>query len=574
MNWQTLYRHIWIMALAGLPLRLCIAQGMYDPEIGKTAARCPDKLVAFTDRSLYAVNEEVQFTALLQTEDAPFNGPGSSVLYAELVSASGRTVAKGKYLVDTDRCNGNLQIPSTALSGNYYLRCYTRWMRNFGEAAFSYIPLQVVNPFLSEVDENGMDHGTGRLDKVPAGPGTVTVEAAGRFYAEGDTVRVTCSLPEDRAGSVPFACITVVPEGSIDVNAWIYRVDAGRGAPEPFRFSYLPEAGGMALSGTVSRKGLPETVPGTRVYFTIMGNEPAFFTALTDARGRFIAKVPYRTGSLEMFVTASDLEDGPPDILIDNDFSADPLPFNPAPFSLTEQERTVGSRICLNMQLDRAYRSPIISDTLKNTAAPAKLPFYGKPEISVILDQFINLPNMEEVIENLITRTQMVQRHGEKGIMIESANPMVSMYPLLILVDYIPVFDMAEFLAIPPARIGRIDVVPQVFVLGNARYGGIISLSSRDRDLAGINLPEGSYFFDYDAFRPDERSEPQKHTTPGKVPDTRNTLFWSDQVSLQENAPLTVKFQSPSLKGTYLVLLRGISDEGKPVYGLDRFIVE
>ena len=78
--------------------------------------------------------------------------------------------------------------------------------------------------------------------------------------------------------------------------------------------------------------------------------------------------------------------------------------------------------------------------------------FYGLPGISVKIDEFIKLPNMEEVIENLVPRTYVRQNRGNAYFMIDSENPMISMFHPLILIDHIPVFDMEVVLAIPPPK--------------------------------------------------------------------------------------------------------------------------
>ena len=151
---------------------------------------------------------------------------------------------------------------------------------------------------------------------------------------------------------------------------------------------------------------------------------------------------------------------------------------------------------------------------------------------------------------------------------------MISMFPPLILIDHIPVFDMEVIMAIPPPKIDHIEVITEVYVLGEIKYGGLISITSRQGDLASIKLPEGSYFFDYMTYQAPGIPKAARYSGPGKIPDTRNTLYWMDQVELQGDRSLKVSFPASTVPGSYLILFRGVSSKGESVYGLDRFEVE
>jgi len=117
-------------------------------------------------------------------------------------------------------------------------------------------------------------------------------------------------------------------------------------------------------------------------------------------------------------------------------------------------------------------------------------------------------------------------------------------------------------------------VVPEVYVLGEVKFGGIISFTSLQGDLGSIKLPEGSYFFDYTAFQPSLIPQAARFSGQGKIPDTRNTLFWMDHCELPKDKSLRINFQAATVPGTYLILIRGVSSRGDIVYGLNQFKVD
>jgi len=569
-------RHIMLFMLLMAGDHLCHVHGQsrYDTGLAEIAKRYPENLVVFTDRTLYAVNEILRFSAHLQSEEKPYQGPGSAVLYLELVNSSGTAVTRGKYPVAENRSNGHLTLPSNLPTGLYYVRAYTRWMRNFGASGFTYIPIRVVNPYSGQVAGEQPAGVENSLSSIPRGPKLVSVSPSSSSYGRGERVDVEFSLEKGSISQVANGCISVVPVGAIDTTGFGFRVDEKPESGVPFRFNFLPEIHGTSISGIVSEPVTQEPVADVRIHFSMLGEEPAYFVTRSDAEGRFVINTPLRSGSQEMFVVPEFQTGMPVEVRIDNDFASEPLPFQPGIFQLTQEEQELASRMSLHMQLRGTFLAGSGSGQESLSPSVDSLPFYGEPEISIRMDDFVNLPNLEEVIENLLPKTFVVRRGGEVHLRIDSQNPMISMFPPLILIDHIPVFDMEDILAIPPSKLARIDVIPEVYVLGEVKYGGIISFTSQGGDLASIKLPEGSYFFDLLAYHPPLMARVASFEGPARIPDARNTLFWEDGLELHQDVPLTTSFQAASIPGRYLILFRGLDEDGKMLYGLQHFQVE
>ena len=574
MNRRTTYALLVIVLLLGSLNKDIQAQSKYDSAFAEMALNYPEKLVVFTDRTLYSVNETIHFSAFLQSGIGPYQGLGSKVLYVELVNSSGTAVAEAKFLIEENCSAGHLAIPSNSVSGSYYLRSYTRWMRNFGPQEFSYIPIRVVNPYSSDVLMDSPAPGLTDLSAVPGGIRNISSTPSRRTYHAGDRVEVELSLENGSISHVQDACISVVPLGAIDTAIFRYQVDSKLERTAPFQFNFLPDIKGTSISGLALESNNQKPASGSRIHFSILGEDAAYIVTESDPGGRFLISTPLRTGNMEMFVVPEYLPGNPVEVRIDNDFTSEPLPFQAGPFKLSQEEQVLASRLALNMQLQGTFMADSATNLAMLTEETEPIPFYGIPEISVSMDEFINLPNLEEVIENLIPKTFVERREGEVHFLIKSANPMISMFPPLILIDHIPVFDMEVIMAIPPSKLDHIEVIPEVYVLGEVKYGGIISFTSREGDLASIKLPDGSYFFDYLAYQAPLIEQVPRHSGPGKIPDTRNTLFWRDQLELQKGSSKKVSFQSASIPGSYLILVRGVSSDGEIVYGMDHFQVE
>lgn len=573
------------------------SQSLYNPSYREEGAQRKEHIVLLTDRTMYAVNENIRFRAFARTEGSRDEATGSRVLYVELVTPSGTSVSKGKYPLDESGAGGSLEIPADALTGNYWIRSYTRWMRNSGPLTFAWVPLKIINPGNPDILPDESEGATSPSKDLSMSHEGLFCRTGKAVYAPHETVTVEIGRNGNTTGKGEY-CLTVVPAGLADT------VFAGTGqgqGEEAFEFRFLPDVRGISISGSVRTKEDGAACPAARIHFSLLGDDPMYFGTLTDKQGRFCLALPERTGMQELFVACEYAGgDRETEVLIDRDFATGPVPFGNTPFRLSPAEKKAAARMALNMQLREAFLNRTNeADTL--AGKPGDLPFYGKPSFSIRTADFVQLPNMREVFDNLVPAVFVHFRHGRPYLKIESGNSNIAYYPPLLLIDRIPVFDQKAFLDLDPARISRIDIVDEVYVKGSMVYGGIISLTSTAGDMAAIDLPEGSYFFDYGAFHhevpevtaagetePSGMGKGSGAIRPGsgrvvntpaageddRIPDTRNTLLWMDRIVLEGSGTGTVRFGAAGDPGTYTVLLRGTSGTGEVVCGTASFRVK
>jgi hypothetical protein len=572
-----------LLGSARVPL---IAQSPFDPELSGEAKKIQEQVQLFSDRNFYAVNEAIQFVAEHRVEGAVQSSFWSSVLYVELVAPTGVPVAQGKYLLFGGRAQGTLHIPASALTGDYYLKCYSRWMRNQGPASFSYIPIKIINPFRADVATHaGGDNSSGILPGVPY-RGGMECSTGSEVYKPGEKVDLLL------AGTLPAyleqlsCCLTVVPAGAIDLKGGQYIVSEGEEEQEDFKVSYLPDLGsGVSVSGTVVDAEQEPVIYAT-LHFSLLGESPDYFATISDENGRFIFTIPAGKGQQELFVTPQRVEGTSLEVRIDQEYDPRLLSLPWEKFQLSESEKELARRTALNMQLSKAFISGIPSqetETLESSGPESSngtdIPFYGTRVNRLLIDDYVRLPNLEEVFINLVPDVQFYRKQGENRIRILSDNASITIYEPLIMIDHISVFDHEALLALPPEKIDRIDLINEIYLKGNVAFGGVLAIYSKNGDMAGIDLPEGSYFFDYQSFYPQEvvTEEPAwdpDEQTSGRVPDTRNTIYWKGDLELKKGSSLEIPFKAPENPGEYVILLRGVDPMGEVLSATARFRVE
>jgi hypothetical protein len=544
----------------------------FDPELRAQAARIYEKLDCFTDRSLYICDELIRFRATIHGQVPLASGPWSTVLYVELVSADGERLAGGKYPLRDNFAAGGIRIPAKLRSGSYYLRSYTRWMRNRGPETYSYVPLRIINPQQADLAvEISQDEAGLILSGVPAKRGNIEFTAHQGFFGRGEPVSMNLLLSGNDLPDSLTGCLTVVPLSARPAELFLGGPDSERDSADDFHLNFLPDKYGPSISGTVSYPGLEvEKMEAARIHFTLIGKKSGYFVCRSDAYGRFVVGLPARTGKLELFVQPESPGDEAVEVRIDQDFDPRMIRLPASSFILSEEEGQIAAIMSRNVQLLKIYsgRLPTTEVKTEQDSLFQAVPFYGTPSRSIDLDNYVMLPTLKEVFLNLVPGVTPVTRRNRTTLQIYSANPSLSLYDPLVMIDQVPVLDIDQFMSVSPAKIRWVDVLEDVYVKGDLRFGGLINLRSREQDMAGIDLPENSFFIDYLSMHPSVPSVPdllsRNSLNPeDRIPDTRNTFLWMADLKLGKGIAEKISFIAPDYPGEYLVLFRGQDAHGE-----------
>lgn len=90
-----------------------------------------EKVYLHTDKPYYASGDEIWFKAyVLNAKDLNFS-PQSNLLYVELLDQKNQLKKRIRIPLAIGTGWGNFSLPDTLKEGNYRIRAYTNWMRNF-----------------------------------------------------------------------------------------------------------------------------------------------------------------------------------------------------------------------------------------------------------------------------------------------------------------------------------------------------------------------------------------------------------------------------------------------------------
>lgn len=132
------------------PAAVALAQQGSDPGATLDAYRrnnVQEKVFIHTDRTVYITGDHVWLRAYVVDGSLHRPLPMSRVVYIELLDAAQQPVLQAKVPMKDGAGHTSLFLPASLNSGNYLLRAYTRWMRNYSPDFFFHRTITVVNPF-------------------------------------------------------------------------------------------------------------------------------------------------------------------------------------------------------------------------------------------------------------------------------------------------------------------------------------------------------------------------------------------------------------------------------------------
>ena len=128
-----------------------------------------EKLFLHTDKDFYLAGEILWFK--IYYTDGSFHRPMnlSSIAYTEILNEKNESILQAAISLQPGKGSGSFYLPVTLSAGNYTLRAYTRWMRNFDEAYFFEKKITIVNTLKNPESVNPGD----------------TIPVAVNFFPEG-----------------------------------------------------------------------------------------------------------------------------------------------------------------------------------------------------------------------------------------------------------------------------------------------------------------------------------------------------------------------------------------------------
>jgi hypothetical protein len=341
---------------------------------------------------------------------------------------------------------------------------------------------------------------------------------------------------------------------------------------------YKPEIDGHFLSFLVKYREDVKADSSHYLFMSIQGKVAEFNYAPGDANGRFTFVLPvddrlrnlviqpeHATGSMIL-----EMEPPFPGIFAESECIK---------AEMDKNQLDLFSGLSFNYQASKIYGTdikpaiPAVDTNLK------KRRFYGIPEMEILLDDYIRLPNMQEVFFELVPG--IIIREKKSGYEIKITNPLTGSFyqePPLIMIDGVIINDLSVLVDLDPSLVEKIEVVKTPYLFGDLILHGIVNVITREGNFSNITMPDYAVILPYrvverePSFTAPEYSDEQKRSS--RIPDLRNTLYWNPSVRTDSREEAEVEFWTSDLTGSYTINIQGITGTGEKLSVYKTFLVK
>ncbi len=330
-------------------------------------------------------------------------------------------------------------------------------------------------------------------------------------------------------------------------------------------FKFIPEYRGPIITGTVAELSA-RPVPDIGTFLSASGKNNRLYFAKSGNDGQVMFEVKNFFGS-QKISAQHDNSDTIHTLKINTPFSEKFSIYSAVPLILNASlSKNLLSR-SISMQVQDVFYEETLNKykiMIRDSTA-----FYGEADEKYLLDEYTRFPVMEEVMREYVKGVWIRKRKdGFHFLVLDNINKTVFNEDPLVLLDGVPVVDINQIMELNPLKIKKIEVMTREYYLGSQSFPGIVSFTSYEGDMAGLQSEGKNMTLIYEGlqlqrefYSPRYENESQRSS---RLPDQRTLLQWAPEINLT-NGKTSVEFYSSDVPGTYQVILQGITQNGQPI---------
>ena len=330
-------------------------------------------------------------------------------------------------------------------------------------------------------------------------------------------------------------------------------------------FEFLPEVSDHIMTITVKDQGQERR--GIFTYMASPGKSVRVYGAWTDNDGQLRFQVKDFHGPRRIILQTRGDTTEAYTINVHDPFSStrdeDTLP--PLHLDPALEENIVSRSIAMQVQDifaheygDKTAASPIVDSSA----------FYGKGDATYYLDDYTRFPVMEEVMREYVPEVFVRKRKDGFHFIVAQAGAAAGVLPgdPMVLLDGVPILDVDDIMRMDPLRVKKLEVVKHMYHLGQASLPGIVSYTTYEGDLGGMELDPQSLSLNYEGlqlkrefFKPGySREDIDKR----RIPDQRHLLHWESDIVTDQHGDAVVEFSTSDVTGRYRIVVEGLNHKG------------
>ncbi len=341
---------------------------------------------------------------------------------------------------------------------------------------------------------------------------------------------------------------------------------------KPPKLIYLPEIYDVTLSGIVRNKQTLLPVKDVNIYASVLFNNPQLHVCKSKDNGEFMFTLNNVYGNTDVFLCPEKTGNTEYEILVSNSFSNEFPEMGEMLSFLNLEDSVLVNELYRNAQINEHFRvKPEVPLSQKKSLRSFNI---DNNKTTTSLADFISLKNMEELFTEIVPTVKFKKQNDKYSFAVFDVYGNVFSEEPLVLLDKVPIFDPTNIMKLDISLIEKIEVINSAYILGENTFKGVIMITTKTDNFAGVEFPESSIFIEYPTVEPQFNTnffESVNHKSK-LIPDFRTTLFWNPNVKLN-SSEYNFSFVTSDNKGVYDVEIKGFTKKGETLYCKKQIVV-
>lgn len=523
------------------------------------------------DKDLYLSGETIWMAAYCMNSSGQ-TSQESKVLYIELLDQDAKAVVQERVSLIDGFAQAQLFVEGSLNSGVYYLKAYTAAMRNAGPEHFFEAGIRIVHPFRPLSPSIGeLSSPTPEANSSPSE--NLSISTDQKTYRSRSEAKLNiAALDNQDWAQLSIAVHKYDPAWPVALPA-ISQSKAAAQSESPNK-SYPAEILAPSLQGQI--KGASEGV-----FVLFPGDNARIFPVPLSGNGEFSLILPPEIQQKDMLFWAEG--QSIQSVEIKSNFAKNHQILRPLTWDVDSAKLAYIKSLSRNAQINNAY---LDFTEVRGSKAP-KLPdsyFYGDPDWVYFLDDYTRFPVMEEVFLEILNYVHRRNRRKNEYLDVNDlyanensiSNSIHFDSPALVMIDGIPIEDVAYLWDYDPLKIERVEIVGRRYIAGRSVFHGIVNFITYKRNFGGQPFPD--YIIEQ-KYQPLQRARQFQapdyaQTEQARIPDFRSLLHWEAGLNWYSSQSLERSFFCGDDKGHYRVVVNGLSQSGQKLFGTTTFEVQ
>lgn len=536
-----------------------------------------EKVYLHTDKNFYYPGENIWFKAYMNYRSQIKADSLSRVLYVELISNENKIIATKILKINNGVAIGQIELPDSIYSGNYFIRAYTEWMLNYStdDIFTKYFPV------LRKEEKVGT---AGNIVLDSTSIPKVIIKSDKPFYRTREKIEVRISVKDEMQNALAANLSISVTDknqthfetGKTILNSFSFNSDLIK----PTHTKYQIESG-INLSGVVKNKRGKPVAENLLLTKNVSGESVLIDTQTNGGFSLYDLQVEDTVTFLIKSVSPKKQADHvdlnsrhvPPftkpifkPIKVEADTSTRRSVFNYMKSTILRPVTVIAAKLD-DQKTKEEYANFIVDGETLSKLNPNSI-LYG-------LNARFPFIRINTVYENGLVPVQRVDLKSNYTYGFNYLpEPALFINGLQVNMNGEPIYDI--LFRIPPDQVERVEINKQP---GSGStysttfgYRGSISItlkSNMDANRFKPKMSPSNFFhkIKIEGYQITEEFKSPDYSSSSSSTDSdfRSTIYWNPQVLINNSEPASVTFYAADLPTKYRIEIEGVTATGKPV---------